>query len=120
MPSNKEWWHTDAQGRRIGYMTPERLQTILAGFYSDKFPVKHFSDDFGISEPSIYRWLDGTTPIRKDVAMLVSMLPSFGTRARLPQIDASHLPKIEGKKELRHKAARKPHQQSNKTQRVKV
>jgi len=92
MPSNKVWWHTDENGRRIGYMTPERFSAILSGFYSERYFVKMFSEDFGFAAPSIYRWIDGTVPIRKDVAMLVTMLPRYERRTKLPQLRHDWLP----------------------------
>lgn len=92
MAYSKEWWYTDPNGLRIGYMQPVDFDSILAGYYGERKWVAAFSKDFNLSLPTLYRYRDGTAPIPKHVAMIVMMLVEIGGPDKLPTIDADWLP----------------------------
>lgn len=90
MAYEKQWWKTDAAGRKIGYMYPEDFEALLAAHYDDKGWVRLFSEDFDISQPTIYRYRDGFTPIPKSVVCNVMMLVQLkerGIARHLPEAD---------------------------------
>lgn len=89
------WYHEDDAGRKIGYMYPETFQAILVGHYGEKSYVKAFSEEFGITTPTIYRYLHGTLAIKKDLAMTVLMLAQLSNNnMELPEVHADWLPTI--------------------------
>jgi hypothetical protein len=92
MAFQKEWWHTDTQGRRIGWMEPVEFESILAGYYTDRGWVRAFCADFDYSPPTVYRYVQGLAPIPKDVAMIVMMISKLGGPENLPEIEAPWLP----------------------------
>lgn len=88
-----EWWHTEPNsGRRIGWMTPERFDAILSGFYGTQKWVKLFCDDYDITPASVYRWLSGATPIKKETAMIATIMADRKRPDRMPRISAPWLP----------------------------
>ena len=90
---NKAWDFTDANGRRIGWMTPERFRAIVSGYYrGERYWVKHFADEFGYTAPSVYRWINGETPIKRDLAMLVTLMAKLKPGEKLPELQAPWLP----------------------------
>lgn len=89
----KDWWHVDADGRRIGWLWPEDIAAILEGFYGPKKWVNGFCAHFGYSRSTVDRWVDGTNPIPKDTAQIINMLGTFKIR-NIPfsDIEAGWLP----------------------------
>lgn len=92
MAFSKIWWFVNENGQRIGFMDPIEFESILAGYYGDKVWVRLFSEDFGFSCPTIYRWNQGLTPIPRNVAMCVLMLAKLGGPKKLPTLNTPWLP----------------------------
>jgi len=95
MAFSKVWWHVDDNGQRIGYMDPIEFGSILAGYYGDKVWVRMFADDFGFSQPTVYRWNQGITPIPRHTALIVLMLAKLGGPKNLPKLDTPWLPQVD-------------------------
>lgn len=74
MAYQKAWWHTDAAGRRIGWLWPEDFETLMSTYYGEKAWVPLFCDEFDFAKPTVYRWRDGRVPIPKHIAHLVLAL----------------------------------------------
>ena len=70
----RDWWHTDEQGRRIGWLTPEDFASILEEFYGKRLWMKAFAREFGFTYSTTLRYKDGEFPIPKHVARIVQML----------------------------------------------
>lgn len=72
MPVYKEdWWHTDEQGRRVGWMTPEQFEGWINSIYpTGKAPRLQFANAMGMDVSKISRWMTGKDPIPKWVAHL--------------------------------------------------
>ena len=86
-----EFWYTDREGRRIGWLWPEDMATILEGFYGQRRWVKGFIKDFGYSRSQVDRWKDGRNPIPKDVAQIINMLGTMRVRGiPLSPIQVNH------------------------------
>lgn len=95
--TKEDWWHTASDGRRIGWLWPEDFEVILESFYGERKWVNTFSAEFGFSRSTVDRWRDGTTPIPKNVAHLVSMLGTFKIKGiALPELVADWLPESTG------------------------
>lgn len=94
-----EWWITDSQGRRIGWLYPEDMEVILESFYGHRRWVLAFAQQFGYSRSAVDRWKDGKTPIPKNVAMEISMLQALKTRGvAMTEVEAPWLPTGKGAK----------------------
>jgi hypothetical protein len=92
-----DWWHTDAKGRRIGWLYPEDMEAILESFYGPRKWVMAFADQFGFARSTVDRWRDGSTPIPKHVAQCIEMLSAFKVRnLPLTTVEAPWLPAVEG------------------------
>jgi hypothetical protein len=92
-----KWWHTDQQGREIGWLWPEDFSTILESFHGERKWVYKFMYEFGFSRAQIDRWAKGKAPIPKHVAMIVSMLGTFKNhKLPLSSIEAPWLPEVYG------------------------
>ncbi|AMO44279.1 hypothetical protein vBRpoSV10_227 [Ruegeria phage vB_RpoS-V10] len=93
----EDWWHVDKQGRRIGWLWPEDMISILESFYGDRKWVNTFSKEFGFARSTVDRWKDGSTPIPKHVAQIINMLGTLKVRG-LPMtpIEAPWLPAGDG------------------------
>lgn len=74
MLSNKEWWHTDSKGRRIGYMWPEDLLLILDSIWGRRKGIGGFSDYAGLHRATIERYCNGKNAIPKHIALMALML----------------------------------------------
>ena len=92
MANAKLWWYTDPDGRRIGWMDPDDFELILSSYYGDENWVNRFTEQFGITKPTIYRYMKGAVPVPKDVAMIVLMLEKYGPKEDLPVPIAPWLP----------------------------
>lgn len=92
-----DWWHVDANGRRIGWLWPEDMEAILEARYGNRKWVNQFADDFGYSRSAVDRWRKGETPIPKDTAMIITMLGALNVR-QIPvsTIEAEWLPDASG------------------------
>ena len=86
----KEWWKTDAAGRRIGWMYPEEFEALVGAHYDERGWARRFAEDFDLSQPTVYRYRDGTLPIPKMIAALVLAMVQLGERGI-----ARHLPDAE-------------------------
>lgn len=95
MAFSKIWWHVNENGQRIGYMDPIEFESILAGYYGDKTWVRLFALDFGFSQPTVYRWAQGLTPLPRHVSMIVVMLAKLGGPSNLPAMDTPWLPEVD-------------------------
>jgi hypothetical protein len=92
-----DWWHTDGEGRRIGWLWPEDMEAILESFYGPRKWVNEFAERFGFSRSTVDRWRDGSTPIPKHVAQCIEMLGTFKVRdIPFTPIKADWLPSVEG------------------------
>ncbi len=93
-----EWWKTDKDGRRIGWMWPEDFTAILQAHYNMKTKwIVTFAKDFGISAATVRRYRDGDNPIPKQVARHVQMLDMIrANRSELPELQAEWLPVCNG------------------------
>lgn len=95
--TKEDWWHTDKDGRRIGWLWPEDMEAILESFYGERKWVNAFSQAFGFSRSTVDRWRDGTTPIPKHVAQIVNMLGTMKVRGLpLDEVQADWLPSGDG------------------------
>lgn len=95
--TKEQWWHTDKEGRRIGWLWPEDMEAILDSFYGERKWVLAFAAEFGFSRSTVDRWRDGTTPIPKHVAQIVNMLGTMKVRnLPLSQVEAGWLPEAGG------------------------
>ncbi|QGH74987.1 hypothetical protein MAL1_00241 [Bacteriophage DSS3_MAL1] len=95
--TKEEWWHTDKEGRRIGWLWPEDFEAILESFYGERKWVNGFSQQFGFARSTVDRWRDGKTPIPKHVAHIVNMLGTHKVRnLPLTEIEANWLPDVGG------------------------
>lgn len=93
----EEWWYTDKEGRRIGWLYPEDFEAILESFYGPRKWVNQFSSDFGFSRSAVDRWRDASVPIPKHVAQIVNMIGTHKVRGLpLTPVEAPWLPKGEG------------------------
>lgn len=93
----EEWWHTDAAGRRIGWMWPEDFSAMLSGVYGDRKWIANFSGMTGIARATVDRWRLGRLPIPKHIAQLVLLLAEKDSRGEIMMdIDAPWLPVGEG------------------------
>lgn len=92
-----DWWHVDQQGRRIGWLWPEDMASILESFYGERKWVNQFSKDFGFARSTVDRWKEGLTPIPKHVAQTINMLGTLKVRG-LPMtpVEAAWLPDGDG------------------------
>ena len=92
---NTEWWYTDPDGRRIGWLWPEDFSSIMAGMFGEKMWAKRFSEAFDLSYTQTNRWRRGEVPIPKLAAyaiMATSILKSHGLDLPDLDADASWLP----------------------------
>lgn len=88
-----DWWHTDGQGRRIGWLWPEDMEAILESFYGERKWVNQFAVDNGFARSTVDRWRDGTTPIPKYVANIINILGTLKVRGLpLTPVTADWLP----------------------------
>ena len=95
--TKEAWWHVDSEGRRIGWMYPEDLVSILESFYGERRWVNAFSHEFGFARSTVDRWKEGETPIPKHVAHIIQMMGTLKVRnIPLSPIDAPWLPAGEG------------------------
>lgn len=105
----EEWWHTDGEGRRIGWLWPEDMEAILESFYGPRKWVNAFSQEFGFARSTVDRWRDGKTPIPKHVAHIIQMLGTLKVRELpLTPVEASWLPNAEGANANAADAAEEP------------
>lgn len=88
MPVYKEdWWHTDEQGRRIGWMTPERFEGWINSIYpTGKAPRLQFANAMGMDVSKISRWMTGKDPIPRWVGVL------HGATQKLPRGEYFQVP----------------------------
>lgn len=95
--TKEEWWTTDKDGRRIGWLWPEDMEVILEAYYGQRRWVNSFAEQFGFSRSAVDRWRDGKTPIPKHVAMIVQMISQLKLHEiPLSEVEASWLPSGEG------------------------
>lgn len=93
----EDWWFVDAKGRRIGWLFPEDFESILESVYGARLWMKAFAADYGFTYTTILRWKDGTAPIPKHVAQIVSMRNSMKLRGvALHPLEAPWLPVGDG------------------------
>lgn len=95
-----DWWYTDPQGRRIGWLFPEDFVAILTSFYDANSAtswVLAFSQQYGFSRAQVDRWAKGIAPIPKYVAGLVALMGTMKTRKiSVELIQADWLPEVVG------------------------
>jgi hypothetical protein len=92
-----KWWHTDSQGRDIGWLWPEDFVSILESFYGRRKWVHSFCYEFGFSRAQVDRWAKGKAPIPKYVAVAVSMMATLKLhKLSMGDLEASWLPDVEG------------------------
>lgn len=97
--TKEEWWFTDEDGRRIGWLWPEDMEAILESFYGARKWVNAFAKEFGFARSTVDRWRDGSVPIPKHVAQIINMLGTLKVRGLpLAPIEADWLPDVEGSK----------------------
>jgi hypothetical protein len=101
-----DWWHTDENGQRIGYMEPTEFEAILSAYYdADRTWAKRFAEQFGFTAAAIYRYAQGNLPIPKHVALIVAMMVKLGSINEVPKLDTPWLPD-EAEMEKRRQAFR--------------
>lgn len=93
-----EWWKTDKDGRRIGWMWPEDFTAELQAHYNMKTKwITTFAKEFGISAATVRRYRDGENPIPLQVARHVQMLNMIkANRSGMPVLQAEWLPVCRG------------------------
>jgi hypothetical protein len=92
-----EWWHVDSAGRRIGWLWPEDMESILESFYGERKWVNKFSKSFGFARSTVDRWKEGHTPIPKHVAQIINMLGTLKVRGLpMTDVEAPWLPEGDG------------------------
>lgn len=98
-----DWWHTDKQGRSIGWMWPEDFKRDLDAIWGVRKGIAGFAKYSGYNRTTVEKFCNGTTPIPKHVALLsqalIMLIPSWyegqtaGNRIRNhPTLKASWLP----------------------------
>lgn len=108
MAAEKEWWHTDSQGRKIGWMWPEDLYVILDSIWGKRKGINGFSQYAGYSRTAVEHWCNGRSPVPKHIALMVELMQrEVITRQRqdrnkhpfmkLPSADAHWLPENQKK-----------------------
>ncbi len=96
----KEWWHTDEEGRRIGYLWPEEFSAILESWYGERLWVNAVCEEFDLSRSQVDRYRHGQAPIPKIIAMVVQMIADCDLRgAPMPVVSAHWLPDQEEEEE---------------------
>ena len=102
MLNNKEWWHTDSKGRRIGYLWPEDMLLAIDSIWGRRKGIGGFAAYIGVNRATIERYCNGKNPIPKQMAVLVASLQRLVPRGRtsassayntrdFPRIDADWL-----------------------------
>lgn len=92
---NVEWWYTDDQGRRIGWLWPEDFNAILESWYGKRMWVNEFCREFDMSRSQVDRYRHGQAPIPKTLAITISILSTLRNHdIAMPDITAEWLPDI--------------------------
>lgn len=115
MSKDKEWWHTDSKGRKIGWMWPEDLLVILDSIWGRRKGIGGFSRYAGFSRTAVEHWCNGRSPVPKHIALLAELMQlevisrqhpdrNKYPYAKLPSADAHWLPG-----EQKNKLARNPY-----------
>ena len=71
---NPEWWHVDSQGRKIGYMWPEDLLTVIESIWGHRKGIEGFSRYAGFSRTTVEYWCNGTRAVPRHAALLALSL----------------------------------------------
>lgn len=98
--TSAKWWHTDAEGREIGWLYPEDFVAILEAHYGVNKSVSwvlSFAQANGLSRAQVDRYAKGKAPIPRYLANLVSMMGTLSVR-KIPfdPVQADWLPDVEG------------------------
>ncbi len=97
-----EWWKTDTEGKRIGWMTPGEFTRMVCRLFGVKgthyqAPLMQFAEWVGVGKSTVYRWATGQDPIPKWVALLIESERLVWTRGDDHTIvEAPWLPFSEG------------------------
>lgn len=73
-----EWWETTRGGMRIGWMEPAVFLQAVAKMFGgcaqkSPRPIMHFAAWAGVGKSTAYRWAEGSDPIPKWVALLLTV-----------------------------------------------
>lgn len=69
-----DWWFVDSRGRKIGYMWPEDMLSIIESIWGHTQGIKNFALYTGVTRSQIERYCNGKVPIQKAMALLVLSL----------------------------------------------
>ena len=99
-PSN--WWFIDAQGRKIGWLWPEDMLSMIEAIWGYRQGIGGFARYAGLHRVTVEQYCNGKRAIPKHIALLVmslseNMLDKGGHMKAhpwrvLPQIEAEWLP----------------------------
>jgi len=72
--SDKEWWHTDVRGRKIGWLWPEDLLAIIDSIWGKRKGIGGFARYAGLHRNTVERWCRGENPVPREIALLIELM----------------------------------------------
>lgn len=97
------WWFVDNQGRKIGWMWPEDMLSMIESIWGHRQGIGGFARYAGMHRVTVEQYCNGKRAIPKHIALLVTALAKIMIDEKghqkahpwrvLPGIEAGWLPK---------------------------
>ena len=93
----QNWWHVDRNGRKIGWLWPEDMLSMIESIWGYRQGIGGFARYAGLHRVTVEQYCNGKRAIPKHIALLVLSLSKImmDDRAHMKAYPWRSLPRIE-------------------------